>query len=97
MPATGVYNGNNNTLELKNGISIETDHRLCGHDRAGGRRPRQGQSVARRSRSRSSAKEGTLRADSMDVADRGKHIVFRGGVSVTFMPPDKLATAPEAE
>ena len=43
------------------------------------------------------AKEGSLRANSMAVTDRGKHILFSGGVSVTFMPPAELATPPEAQ
>ena len=93
---TGVYNGNNNTLELKNGISVQTTTGYAATiseaaiDLAKGSL-RSSQPVEIH------AKEGTLRADSMDVAERGKHIVFRGGVSVTFMPPAELATAPEAQ
>ena len=70
-------------------------HRLFGHHRGGrvdlgkgslasntaGRDPQQGGHHPRRQR----------RGD-----DRGKHIIFRGGVSVTYMPPAELAAAPEA-
>jgi len=93
---TGIYNGNNNTLQLKNGISVKTTSGYAATiqeaavDLAKGTF-RSSEPVEIH------AKEGTVRANSIDVTDRGKSVVFRGGVSVTFMPPDKLATAPEAQ
>jgi lipopolysaccharide export system protein LptC len=94
--ATGIYNGNTNTLELKNGISIKTttgysadlQQAIVDLDKGS---LQSSQPVA------ISGKEGSLRANTMAVSDRGKHISFGGGVSVTFMPPGKLATAPEAQ
>ena len=39
--------------------------------------------------------DGTIRANAMTVLDRGKHLLFSGGVSVTYMPPDDgAATLP---
>ncbi len=93
---TGVYNGNQNTLALKDGISVQTTNGYAATidqadiDLAKG-------SLHSSHPVQISGKQGTLRADSMDVADRGKSVVFRGGVSVTFMPPADLATAPEKQ
>ena len=93
---TGVYNGNNNTLELKDGISVHTTTGYSAKveqaavDLAAG-------SLQTSHPVEIQGKEGTLRADSMVVTDRGKHVTFHGGVSVTFMPPAELASAPEAE
>jgi lipopolysaccharide export system protein LptC len=91
---TGIYNGNNNTLELDKGISVRTTTGYAATaeqamiDLAKG--------SLRTSRPvEISGKQGTLRANSMEVTDRGKHVVFRGGVSVTFVPPAELATPPK--
>lgn len=93
---TGIYNGNNNTLELKNGISIQTTTGYAASVREAAIDLAKG-SLSSSTPVEIHAKEGTLRANSMEVTDRGKSIAFRGGVSVTFMPPGKLATAPEAQ
>jgi lipopolysaccharide export system protein LptC len=96
IAGTGIYNGNDNTLELKNNISITTTTgyaatiREAAVDLAKGNL-RSSAPVEIR------AKEGTLRADSIEVTDRGKYVAFRGGVSVSFMPPAELATSPEAQ
>ena len=94
--AIGIYNGNNNTLELKDGITAAT---TTGYS---AKLQQAAIDLAKGNLKTSTpvelhSKEGTLRADSMDVIDRGKHVTFRGNVSVTFIPPGKLATAPEAQ
>ena len=38
--------------------------------------------------------DGKIRANGVNVADNGKHIVFTNGVSVTYLPPGELAKAP---
>jgi lipopolysaccharide export system protein LptC len=39
--------------------------------------------------------EGTIRANGMTVLDSGKHVLFTGGVSVTYRPPpSKVAVQP---
>jgi lipopolysaccharide export system protein LptC len=93
---TGIYNGNNNTLELKNGISIQT---TTGYS---AKAEQAAVDLAKGSLQSSHpveihGKEGSLRANSMVVTDRGKHVTFSGGVSVTFMPPAELVAAPAAE
>jgi lipopolysaccharide export system protein LptC len=93
--ATGIYNGNNNTLELKNGISITTTTGYSATLQQATIDLDKG-SLQSSQPLEISGKEGSLRANSMTVSDRGKTIAFGGGVSVTFMPPGNLATAPEA-
>jgi len=91
--ATGVYNGNDNTLHLKDGIDITTNTGYAARteaalvDLAGGTMVTNTPVVME-------GKEGSIRADSVEVSDRGKHVIFRGGVSVTFNPPGDLAVAP---
>ncbi len=93
---TGIYNGNNNTLELKNGVTVKTTSGYAATIEQAAIDLAKG-SLHSSQPVEIHAKEGTLRADSIEVTDRGKHVVFRGGVAVSFMPPDKLATPPEAE
>ena len=93
---TGIYNGNNNTLELKDGISIETTTGYAATivqasiDLAKGNLQSSHPVEIR-------GKEGALRADSMEVLERGKHIIFRGNVSLVFTPPANMTKAPQTE
>lgn len=93
---TGIYNGNNNTLELKNGISVSTTNGYAGTIQQAAIDLAKG-SLRTSHPVEIRAKEGTLHANSMEVIDRGKYVAFRGGVSVTFTPPAQLATPPEAQ
>ena len=93
---TGIYNGNNNTLELKNGVSVQTTTGYAATIQQAAVDLAKG-SLESSQPVEIHAKEGSLRANSMAVTDRGKHILFSGGVSVTFMPPAELATPPEAQ
>ena len=94
--ATGIYNGNNNTLELKNGVSVQTTTGYAATIQQAAVDLVKG-SLESSQPVEIHAKEGSLRANSMTVTERGKHVLFRGGVSVTFMPPAELATPPEAQ
>jgi lipopolysaccharide export system protein LptC len=93
---TGIYNGNNNTLELKNGVSVETTTGYAATIKGAAVDLAKG-SMTTSEPVEISGKEGSLHANSMEVTDRGKFVAFRGGVSLTFMPPAELATPPEAE
>ena len=93
---TGIYNGNSNTLELKDGISIQTTSGYAATIREAAVDLAKG-SLQSAMPVEIHAKEGSLRANSIEVTERGKFVAFRGGVSVTFMPPAALATSPEAE
>ncbi len=93
---TGIYNGNNNTLQLKDGISIQTTNGYSAAIEAAAVDLAKGTLLSSHP-IEIRTREGTLRANSMKVGDRGKHITFRGGVSVTYLPPAELATAPEPQ
>jgi lipopolysaccharide export system protein LptC len=94
--ATGVYNGNDNTLHLKDGIAIDTDTGYSARTEAALVDFGAG-SLVSDTPVQMQGKEGSIRADSVEVTDRGKHIIFRGGVSVTFNPPGDLVASPVPE
>jgi lipopolysaccharide export system protein LptC len=88
--SVGVYNGNNNVLELKDGISIETNTGYAASFESASVDLGKGSlSSSRPIEIRTS--EGNLRANAIEVVNRGKKIVFSGGVSVTYLPPAELA------
>jgi lipopolysaccharide export system protein LptC len=92
--ATGVYDGNANTLVLKDGIAIKTttgywaSFKEAAIDLAAG-------SLVSSQPIEIRTNEGTIRANSVEVSERGKRIAFRNGVSVTYLPPGELAAAAE--
>lgn len=88
---TGVYDGNHNTLTLKNGIDVSTD--------AGYSATLQGAAIDLGKGTLTSNQpieirtgEGTIRANGVSVSDRGKRVTFTNGVSVVYMPPAELVT-----
>ena len=90
--AIGVYDGNSNQLELKDGISIKTTTGYAASFEAASVDLAKGSLSSTRPLTISTS-EGSLRANSIEVTDRGKKIVFTGGVSVTYLPPGELAAA----
>jgi lipopolysaccharide export system protein LptC len=87
---TGVYDGNYNTLFLKDGIAITTD---TGYSAAVGEAAidlGKGSLVSSMPIEISTA-QGTIRANGVNVTDRGKRVVFSNGVSITFLPSGDLA------
>jgi lipopolysaccharide export system protein LptC len=90
----GVYDGNHNTLLLKDGIAIATDSGYSATvgevsvDLGKG-------SLASDKPIEISTGQGMIRANSINVSDRGKRVVFGNGVSVTYTPDGELA-APSA-
>jgi lipopolysaccharide export system protein LptC len=88
---TGIYDGNRNTLTLKNGIDVSTD--------AGYSATLQGAAIDLAKGTLTSNQpieirtgEGTIRANGVSVAERGKRVIFSNGVSVVYMPPAELVT-----
>ncbi len=94
--AIGIYDGNQNTLQLKDGIAIETTTGYAATTEAASVDLGKGNLVTK-TPVEIRSNEGTIRADSVEVLDHGKKVTFRGGVSVTYMPPAELATTPGAE
>jgi lipopolysaccharide export system protein LptC len=87
--ASGVYDGNNSTLTLKEGIDLHTTDGTSGRltdaaiDLAAG-------SLTSSAPLEFSTAQGTIRANAVKVTGNGKHILFSHGVSVTFLPPGDL-------
>lgn len=90
---SGIYDGNTNTLKLTQGIALTTTNGYAAtltdaaiDLEAGSLRsdlPLQLKSA-----------EGSLKAGAIEIEDRGKRVVFKGGVTVTYLPPAELASAP---
>ena len=89
---TGVYDGNDNTLVLSDGIAIRTTTGYWASfqeaviDLGAG-------SLVSSEPIEIRTNEGTIRANSVEVSERGKRIAFRNGVSVTYLPTGALAAA----
>jgi lipopolysaccharide export system protein LptC len=87
----GIYDGNTNTLTLKDGISVQTN--------TGYSATLQGAAIDLAKGTLTSDQpleirtgEGSIRANGVSVADRGKRVVFSNGVKVVYMPPAELVT-----
>ena len=91
--AEGVYDGNKNTLKMGGGITITTTKGYSGKltnaaiDLAKG-------SMTSSGGLQLSMSEGSIRAQTMVVTERGKHVLFTGAVSVTYMPTTDLTLPP---
>jgi lipopolysaccharide export system protein LptC len=90
--ATGIYDGNKNTLILKDGIAIATDTGYTASVREASVDLGKG-SLVTSVPIEITTGQGSIRANSLNVTDRGKRIIFGNGVSVTFTPPGDLAAA----
>jgi lipopolysaccharide export system protein LptC len=91
--AVGVYDGNTNTLLLKEGARMETTNGYAGSLTEAKIDLGQGTLVSEKPVSFSSS-DGSIHANAVTVTDRGKHLLFTNGVSVTFVPPDNLVSTP---
>jgi lipopolysaccharide export system protein LptC len=99
---TGVFDGDKEMLELTDGITVSsTDGYAAKLDQA--HIDFRGRTLASQGPVEIRSNEGLVRARELSVTDRGKKIVFSGGVSVTYMPPATPETpeanppAPESE
>jgi len=91
---TGVYDGNDNTLVLKDGIAIKTTTGYWASFREAAINLAKGSLVSSQPIEIRTS-EGTIRANGVEVSERGKRIAFVNGVSVTYLPPGELAAAPD--
>lgn len=89
---TGVYDGNDNTLVLKDGIAIKTTTGYWASFKEAAIDLRKG-SLTSSQPIEIRTNEGTIRANAVEVSDHGKRIAFRNGVSVTYLPAGELAAA----
>ena len=91
--AVGIYNGNNNTLRLSEGGNMRTTNGYAGAFADADIDLGKGTLVSSKPVSFSSS-DGSIHANGVTVTDRGKHLLFTNGVSVTFVPPDTLLSNP---
>ena len=89
---TGVYDGNDDTLVLKDGIAIKTTTGYWASFKEAAIDLRKGSLISSQP-IEIRTNEGTIRANAVEVSDHGKRIAFRNGVSVTYLPPGELAAA----
>ena len=94
--AVGVYDGNRNTLLLKNGIAIATDTGYSASVDQAALDLGKGSMVTTVPIEIHSS-DGAIRANAVTVSDRGKHVIFSGGVSVSFLPKGELAGPPQGK
>jgi len=91
----GIFDGDNEILELSDGISVSsTDGYKAKLDQA--KVNFDDGSMLSNGSIEISSSDGMIRSRSLSVSDRGKKIVFAGGVSVTYSAVDALNTAPVA-
>ena len=86
---TGVYDGKSNALTLRKGVVATTTSGYTAKltnavvDLGGG-------GLATKSPVELHTAQGTLKANTMTVTDRGKRVLFTNGVSVTYIPKGDL-------
>jgi len=93
--AIGIYDGNKNTLLLKDGITMQTTTGYSGRFTDAAIDLAKGTLISSQPLEFTTM-EGKIHANAVNVTERGKHIVFSDGVSVTYLPPGDLAAAPSA-
>jgi lipopolysaccharide export system protein LptC len=89
----GVFDGNNDTLTLSEGISIETTTGYWATFVEAAIDLREG-SLTSDQPIEIRTEQGTIRANGVAITDHGKRIAFLNGVSVTYLPAAELAMAP---
>lgn len=93
---TGVFDGNANTLTMAEGIAITTTSGYWASFEEAAIDIRNGTLVSTEP-IEIRTNEGVIRANGIEVTDRGKRIAFVNGVSVTYAPPGELAATPAAD
>jgi lipopolysaccharide export system protein LptC len=96
----GLFDGDNERLELSDGITVSSTNgyeaklETAMVDFGAGHLTSNGAIEIRSS-------DGVIKARALSISDRGKKILFDGGVTVTFIPPENsqfsVPTAPASE
>jgi lipopolysaccharide export system protein LptC len=90
VATTGVFDTGGNMLTLKDGITLKTSDGTQAR-LADARIDVKNGGLVSRSPVEISMTEGTIRANAVEIKDRGRRILFSNGVSVSFIPPDDEA------
>ncbi len=88
---TGVYDGNTNTLTLKDGVAVETNTGYSATLQGAAIDLAKGTLVSNQPIELRTG-EGSIRAGGVSVAERGKRVTFTSGVTVVFLPKGDLMT-----
>ncbi|MCR4282248.1 MAG: LPS export ABC transporter periplasmic protein LptC [Bauldia sp.] len=88
---TGIYDGNSNTLTLKDGIDVTTNAGYAATLQGAAIDLAKGTLVSNQPIEIRTG-EGTIRANGVSVSERGKRVTFTNGVSVVYLPPAELVT-----
>ena len=89
--AVGIYDGNANTLTLKNGATVQTTTGYAATFEGAAIDFAKGTLVSDQPL-KIRTQDGNLEANAVSVAERGKRVTFTNGVRVTYMPPGELVT-----
>lgn len=89
--AIGIYDGNSNTLTLKDGVSVETTTGYSATFEGASIDLAAGTLVSNQPL-KIRTQDGSLEANAVSVLERGKRVIFTNGVRVTYMPPAELVT-----
>jgi lipopolysaccharide export system protein LptC len=89
----GVFDGNNDTLQLSEGIAIKTTTGYWATFEEAAIDLHAG-SLTSDQPIEIRTDQGTIRANGVEITDHGKRIAFLNGVSVTYLPTGELAAAP---
>ncbi|HVZ14801.1 MAG TPA: LPS export ABC transporter periplasmic protein LptC [Bauldia sp.] len=87
----GTFNGHNNTLEVHDGVTLETTDGASGHLEDAAINLDEGTMTSSKPLDFKMAL-GSIHANAIQVSERGKHLLFTNGVSVTYLPAGDLMT-----
>jgi lipopolysaccharide export system protein LptC len=87
----GTFNGHNNTLEVHDGVTLETSDGTSGHLQDAAIDLGQGTMTSSKPLDFKTTL-GSIHANGVQVSERGKHLLFTNGVSVTYLPAGDLMT-----
>jgi lipopolysaccharide export system protein LptC len=85
----GTYNGHNNTLEVHDGVTLSTTDGTSGHLADAAIDIGAGTMTSSKPLDMKTAL-GSIHANAVVVSERGKHLLFSNGVTVTYMPAGDL-------
>jgi len=87
----GTFNGHDNTLEVHDGVTLATTDGTSGHLQDAAINLDQGTMSSSKPLD-FKMKLGSIHANAIQVSERGKHLLFSNGVSVTYLPAGDLMT-----
>ena len=90
--AAGVFDGDRQTLALSDGITVSSTNGYAANLETAIVDFDEG-SLKSDNPVEIRASEGLIRSRKLSIADRGKKIVFSGGISLTYLPPEEPAEA----